>query len=53
MAHKQVHIMQYSEIVYYDDDGNEVARDRQHDDHTYDVGPEEELTEQEREDWLT
>lgn len=52
MAHKTRHTMQYTEVVYYDDDGNEVARERLHDDHTYDEGSPEELTDEEREDWI-
>lgn len=36
MAHREVLTMQYTEHVYYDDEGNEVARERQHDDHSYD-----------------
>lgn len=31
--------MQYTEEVYYDADGVEIARERIHDDHTYDTGP--------------
>jgi hypothetical protein len=53
MAHKIRHTMQYTEIAYHDDDGNEVDRFRIHDDHTYDSGSPEELTEQEREDYLS
>lgn len=30
--------MQYTEVVYYGADGNEVARERQYDDHWYDTG---------------
>ena len=52
MAHKVRETRQYTEIVYYDDDGNEVGRETMSDDHSYDSGPPEELTEQEREDWL-
>lgn len=51
-AHKIREIYQYSEDVYYDDDGNEVARERQYDDYLYDTTPAEELTEEEREDRL-
>lgn len=52
MGHKQRHTMQYTEVVYYDDGGDEAGRERLHDDHTYDIGPEEDLTVEEREDWL-
>jgi hypothetical protein len=52
MAHKIRETIQYSEDVYYDDEGEEVMRVRIHDDSLYDAGPEEELTEQEREDYL-
>ena len=52
MAHKISETRQYTEVVYYDDDGNEVGRETMSDDHGYDSGPPEELTEQEREDWL-
>lgn len=53
MAHKIREIRQYSEMVYYDDDGNEVARERVYDDHLYDTEAREELTDQEREDYLS
>lgn len=52
MAHKTIEKIQYTEIAYYGDDGEEVARERMHDDHTYDSDGPFELTEQEREDWL-
>ena len=52
VAHKIIETRQYTEIVYYSDDGEEVARDVQHDDHLYDSGSPEELTDEEREDWL-
>ena len=52
MAHKIIETRQYTEIVYYGDDGEEVARDVQQDDHLYDSGSPEELTDEEREDWL-
>jgi hypothetical protein len=52
MAHKIREIRQYSEIVYYDDEGYEVGRDTMYDDHLYDSEPPEELTDQEREDYL-
>ena len=51
MAHKIIETRQYTEIVYYGDDGEEVARVQQ-DDHLYDSGSPEELTDEEREDWL-
>lgn len=51
-AHKIREIRQYSEDVYYDDDGNEVGRATISDDHLYDTKEPEELDEQEREDWL-
>lgn len=41
---------QYTEIVYYRD-GVEFARDTRHDDHLYDSGPREPMTEEEVEDW--
>jgi len=46
------HTMQYSEIVYYSATGVEVERERVHDDHTYDSGEPEPLTEQEIADWM-
>ena len=52
MAHKIIVTMQYTEVVYYDDDGNEVGRETMSDDHCYDSSPPEELTDEEREDWL-
>lgn len=52
MAHKIRETIQYHEVVYYNDDGEEVARERIHDDSSYDADPPQELTEQEREDWL-
>nr|DAQ47284.1 MAG TPA: hypothetical protein [Caudoviricetes sp.] len=52
MAHKISERRQYTEVVYYDDGGNEVGRETMCDDHGYDSSPPEELTEQEREDWL-
>lgn len=41
---KQAHIMQYTEIVYRDASGAEIARERQHDDHTYEILPEEPMS---------
>lgn len=52
MAHKVTNTMTYTEVVYYDDDGNEVARDRQFDDTLHDEGKPEPLTDTEREDFL-
>lgn len=50
-AHKIEHTMQYTEVTYVDDDGNEIDRVRVHDDHTYDSSEPVELTEDEREEW--
>jgi hypothetical protein len=50
--HKIVHVMQYTETVYYDGDGAEVARERNHDDHTYDTRAAEDMTAQEIEDYI-
>lgn len=52
MSHKIAQQILYTEIVYYNDDGNEVARERQHDDHLWDDNGPEELTDTEREDYL-
>jgi hypothetical protein len=49
--YKVTHTMQYTEVVYYDAAGNEVGRDRMHDDHTYDMFTDP-LTEQEVADWV-
>lgn len=51
-AHKMIETIQYTEIVYYNDKGDEVARERMHDDAAYDAEGPFDLTEQEREDWL-
>lgn len=36
--------MQYTEEVYYDADGVEIARNRIYDDSTYDIGPMEPMS---------
>ena len=51
-AHKVKEIRQYTEVVYYDDDGHEVGRVAVSDDDLYDTEPPEVLTSDEREDWL-
>jgi hypothetical protein len=51
-AHKIREQRMHSEIVYYDDEGAEVGREEVFDDHLYDTDPPEELTDDEREDWL-
>lgn len=50
-AHKIENTMQYTEVVYYDDDGNEVARDRLYDDGLYDSSRPVELSEEERKEY--
>ena len=47
---KQTKTMQYTEVVYFRD-GEEFARERMYDDHLYDAGPVEGMSEQEIEDW--
>jgi hypothetical protein len=47
---KQRVTVQYTEIVYYKD-GEEIARERMHDDIDHDADPHEAMTEQEIEDW--
>lgn len=42
----------YTEIVFRDDDGNEVGRERQYDDAWWDTGETREMTEDERMDYL-
>lgn len=37
MASKSIEVMQYTETVYWDDNGNEVARVRNYDDTWYDT----------------
>lgn len=44
-------IYQYTELVYRDEAGNEVARERQYDDHWYDTGETREPGEVELEDY--
>lgn len=44
--------MKYTETVYYDEDGNVVGRERNHDDWTYAADPPEPLTESELEDYF-
>ena len=41
----------YTESVVYDEDGNEVARFRNHDDYWYDTESSEEITPDELEDY--
>ena len=50
--YKETHTMQYTETVYYDADGVEIARERNHDDHTYDSSPAGDMTAQEIEDYI-
>lgn len=50
--YKKVETLHYTEVVYYDDDGKEVTRVRNHDDHLYDESGPEPLTDEEREDYL-
>ena len=52
MAHKIIETLRYTEEVFYDDAGNEVARERRHDDSLWDESSPIELTDQEREDYL-
>lgn len=49
--YKIVEQRMYTEVVYYTDDGSEVGRETQFDDHLYDSGDRESLTDQEIEDW--
>ena len=51
-AYKVIETRAYTEVIYYDDNGDEVARETLNDDHSYDAGPPEELTDDERMDWL-
>lgn len=51
-AHKILETRMYTEFVFYDDDGREVCRETQNDDHLYDTGPPEYLTDEERHDYL-
>lgn len=46
------HTMQYTEVVYHNALGEEVGRERVHDDHLYDSGGPESLTEQETAEWV-
>lgn len=50
--YKIENIMQYTEVVYYNADGDEVAREERNDIHTYDTLPRVPLTDEEIEDWL-
>ena len=45
-------IMQYTEVVYFNAEGEEVARDRRSDDHSYDEGPQESLSLDEIDDYF-
>lgn len=36
---KETHVMQYTEVVFYGPTGEELARERMHDDHTYEILP--------------
>ena len=47
---KQRTTMQYTEIIYFRD-GEEVAREHLHDDHSYDSDSLEPMTDEEIEDW--
>lgn len=49
--YKVVETMKYTETVYYDADGEEVARERNHDDWTHDSTSPEPVTEEELEDY--
>lgn len=49
---KVVETYKYTEVVYYNGNGEEEARDRNHDDWLYDASSPQELTEQEIEDWM-
>lgn len=42
--------MMYTEIVYFDDEGNEIGRVRMHDDYAYDSSSRP-MTQDEREEW--
>ena len=52
MAHKVIETLRYTEVVYYDDSGSEVHRERNHDDSLWDDSEPIELTDEEREDYL-
>ena len=45
--YKVEHIMQYTDVVYYDGEGNELDRVRLHDDLTYDTLPPVPLSDEE------
>lgn len=49
---KTVERFMYSEIVYHDEDGTEVARERLYDDAWYDTAETEPMTEEEIEDYI-
>lgn len=42
---------QYTERVFFDSDGNEIARERLNDDHWYDAAGTRDMTEEELEDY--
>lgn len=48
MAHKVIETLRYTEVVYYDDSGAEVHRERNHDDSLWDDSEPIELTDEER-----
>lgn len=50
--YKRVETLHYTEVVYYDGGGSEVARVRNYDDTLWDESGPEELTDEEREDYL-
>ncbi len=52
MASKSIEVMQYTETVYWDDNGNEVMRVRNHDDTWHDTLADGlEVSEQELDDY--
>jgi hypothetical protein len=52
VGYKKIETLQYTEVVYYNNDGNEVARERNYDDTLWDESGPHDLTDQEREDYL-
>lgn len=52
MAHKIIETLTYTEVVFYDDNGDEVHRERRHDDTMWDESSPMDLTDDEREDYL-
>lgn len=49
--YKQEVTMQYTTVMYYDEDGNVVAEERQNDDHSWEASPRLHVTEGELEDY--